>query len=268
MPSLSVRPGHGRRKARRRLRLQRRLARRAWSRGGACRERRRRSRSKPSPSHRQCLAELGYYKGTVDGKRGKETWTAYWHFKHDHGLKGYSDLLAEPVQQKLAPLCKQKAEETAAAAARADPLYEPEGEVGAPPEGALAEADARRCRGGDVALAAPEEEESACLRPDGPPRYRLPLRRPLAVLRRAHGRPQREALRQRAACRRRGVWPRAQLDEMQAKNAVVWCRACVPIDGNLALDDVRRIERAGNARALRHPAAAVVTLRRRRQRRP
>ena len=43
-----------------------------------------------------CLAELGYYKGPVDGKRGRETWTAYWNFKHDHGLGGYSDLLAEP----------------------------------------------------------------------------------------------------------------------------------------------------------------------------
>ena len=54
-----------------------------------------------------CLAQLGYYKGEVDGKRGKETWSAYWQFKHDHDLDAYSDLLAEPVQQKLAELCKQ-----------------------------------------------------------------------------------------------------------------------------------------------------------------
>jgi hypothetical protein len=40
--------------------------------------------------------------------------------------------------------------------------------------------------------------------------------------------------------------PQAQLDELQAKNGVAWCRACVPITGNLALDDVRRIEKAGN----------------------
>jgi hypothetical protein len=33
---------------------------------------------------------------------------------------------------------------------------------------------------------------------------------------------------------------------MQGKNGVVWCRACVPIAGRLALDDVRRIEQAGN----------------------
>ena len=56
-----------------------------------------------------CLAELGYYKGPVDGKRGRETWTAYWNFKHDHGLGGYSDLLAEPVRQKLDELCIETA---------------------------------------------------------------------------------------------------------------------------------------------------------------
>jgi len=53
-----------------------------------------------------CLTELGYYSGPIDGKRGKETWTAYWHFKHEHGLSGYSDLLAETVQQKFDSLCK------------------------------------------------------------------------------------------------------------------------------------------------------------------
>ena len=56
-----------------------------------------------------CLTELGYYKGPVDGKRGRETWTAYWNFKHDHGLGGYSDLLAEPVRQKLDELCIETA---------------------------------------------------------------------------------------------------------------------------------------------------------------
>ncbi len=64
-----------------------------------------------------CLAELGYYKGPVDGKRGSETWTAYWNFKHDHGLGGYSDLLAEPVQQKLDELCIETAGDRAAARA-------------------------------------------------------------------------------------------------------------------------------------------------------
>ena len=42
------------------------------------------------------------------------TWTAYWHFKHDHDLGAYSNLLDAPVQEKLAALCKdQPAEETA-----------------------------------------------------------------------------------------------------------------------------------------------------------
>ena len=43
-----------------------------------------------------------------------------------------------------------------------------------------------------------------------------------------------------------GGLSQSQLDELQAKNGVAWCRTCVPIDGHLALDDVRRIERAGN----------------------
>ena len=44
--------------------------------------------------------------------------------------------------------------------------------------------------------------------------------------------------------------PQAQLDAMQATGSVAWCRTCVPISGQLALDDVRRIERAGNQRWL------------------
>jgi hypothetical protein len=49
----------------------------------------------------------------------------------------------------------------------------------------------------------------------------------------------------------------AQLDALQADGGVVWCRACVPIDGNLALDDVRRIERAGNVEICATPARQV-----------
>ena len=45
----------------------------------------------------------------------------------------------------------------------------------------------------------------------------------------------------------------AQLDELQAKSGVVWCRACVPIEGHLTLDDVRRIERAGNVQLCATP---------------
>lgn len=194
----------------------------------------------------QCLANLGYYKGTVDGKRGKETWTAFWNFKQQHDLKSYSDLLAEPVQQKLLALCKQKAEETAAAAARADPLYQPEGEEGDTQEENPTDADSAEAEMETVALDDPEQEESAPLAPT----IRLDIdclsEDLLAVLQRAHG-PGRSVKRCDRSClpSPRGL-PQAQLDALQAKSGVVWCRACVPIKGNLALDDVRRIEKAGN----------------------
>ena len=73
------------------------------------------------------------------------------------------------------------------------------------------------------------------------------------MLRRAHGLG--VAVSMRAAC----VPPpkglaQAELDELQVDSGVVWCRACVPIDGHLALDDVRRIERAGNVEICATPA--------------
>jgi hypothetical protein len=40
--------------------------------------------------------------------------TAFWFFKRDHGLKGYADFVATPVQEKFASLCKSP-EQTAAA---------------------------------------------------------------------------------------------------------------------------------------------------------
>jgi hypothetical protein len=99
----------------------------------------------------KCLADLGYYTGEVDGKRGKQTWSAYWHFKHDHDLESYSNLLDAPVQEKLAVLCQQKAEEIARAAILADPLYQPKGdEASSSAESAL---DAE-----DVALASPDSD--------------------------------------------------------------------------------------------------------------
>src|SRR5262245_58244135 len=54
----------------------------------------------------RCLADLGYYKGEIDGKGGRATRSAFGNFKHEHGLAIQSELLAEPVQQKMAELCK------------------------------------------------------------------------------------------------------------------------------------------------------------------
>jgi hypothetical protein len=193
----------------------------------------------------KCLADLGYYQGAIDGKRGKLTWTAFWNFKQEHGLMAYSDLLDEPVQQKLMDVCKAREEAAAAAAARADPLYQPEpGEIVEPgPDAAGSDEE-----GGDdqAALALPEAEEAeAALEP----RRRLDLdclaEDLIALLQRAHGRAR--AVR---ACDRpclpapRGLAQR-HLDEMQAKNGIAWCRACVPVEGRLTLEDVRRIEKAG-----------------------
>jgi peptidoglycan hydrolase-like protein with peptidoglycan-binding domain len=195
----------------------------------------------------KCLADLGYYQGAVDGKRGKQTWTAFWNFKQEHGLKAYSDLLAEPVQQKLAALCKAQEEAAAAAAARADPLYQPEeGEVQGPNLPAVEDGGEEGEE--DVAVAFPDGEDDAEIALE--PRSRLDLdclpEDLAALLQRAHG--SRRWVKQ---CERPCLpTPRSlaqrYLDEMQAKNGVVWCRVCVPIEGRLALEDVRRIEKAGD----------------------
>ncbi|MBC8013236.1 MAG: caspase family protein [Methyloceanibacter sp.] len=193
-----------------------------------------------------CLAELGYYKGAIDGKRGRATWTAYWHFKHDHKLGAYSDILAEPVRQKLNALCKLT-EETAALEPTAQPLDQPE------VEGALAspEPDSEE----SVALASPESdsEEGVALEP----RVRLDIdclpEDLIAVLHRAHGPGVAVKSCEKACLPSPKGLPQAQLDELQTKNGVVWCRACVPIDGHLALDDVQRIERAGNVQLCATP---------------
>jgi hypothetical protein len=159
------------------------------------------------------------------------------------------------VQQKLVALCKQKAEETAAAEARADPLYQPEGE-----EEDLADADSDDAEDEEVALAplVSEEEEIAPVES----RVRLDIdclpEDLVAVLQRAHG-PGRSVKRCEKNClpAPRGL-PQAQLDELQAKNGVVWCRACVPIKGNLALDDVRRIEKAGSLQLCATPSRQLL----------
>ena len=169
-----------------------------------------------------CLAELGYYKGPVDGKRGRETWTAYWNFKHDHGLGGYSDLLAEPVRQKLDELCI----ETAAIEPPPGQPAEPAATNVAPQPESASEQDVAEDEGPRLDL--------DCLPDDL-----------IALLRRAHGAVAVDRCAPSCLPSPSGL-NQSQLDELQAKNGLAWCRACVPIDGHLALDDVRRIERAGS----------------------
>jgi len=170
-----------------------------------------------------CLTELGYYKGPIDGKRGRETWTAYWNFKHDHGLGGYSDLLAEPVRQKLEELCIETTATVEPPAQQAD-QPQPEGAPEAEPESAE----------GVTGQEGPRLDID-CLPEDL-----------IAILRRAHGAGVTVDRCERACLPAPKGLSQAALDELQADNGVAWCRVCVPIDGHLALDDVRRIERAGN----------------------
>jgi hypothetical protein len=197
----------------------------------------------------RCWAALGYYKGDIDGKRGRATWSAFWHFKHDHGLAGQSDILAEPVQQKIAELCKTQ-EDGAPLDAAADPLA-PQQEAGSTDPLTPDE---------DESLAAEPASDDVAYAPDGEgvepeevepgPHVRLDLdclsEDLVAVLRRAHGLGVEVATCERSCVAPPARLPQAQIDAMQAAGSVVWCRGCVPFSGQLALADVRRIERAGN----------------------
>ena len=204
----------------------------------------------------RCWAELGYYKAEVDGKRGRATWSAFWQFKREHGLGNQSDILAEPVQQKIAELCKTQTDDAPLDAAN-DPLApQQEAETAEPqtpgedeatlasPETGVGEVDSS---GDDVAYAADGEGAEQQAAEAGP---RLDLdclgEDLLAVLRRAHGLGVEVPTCGRACVMPPAGLPQTQIDAMQAAGSVAWCRTCVPISGQLALTDVRRIERAGN----------------------
>jgi hypothetical protein len=201
-----------------------------------------------------CLTELGYYKGAIDGKRGKETWTAYWHFKHDHGLGGYSDILAEPVRQKLDALCKLT-EQTAALEPTPQPLDQPE--VEATPDSLESDGEESDSDGEEsVALASPESDGEESVAPES--RVRLDIdclpEDLIALLQRAHGPSVAVKSCERACLPSPKGLPQVELDELQKNTGVVWCRACVPIQGQLTLDDVLRIERAGNVQLCATPS--------------
>ena len=202
----------------------------------------------------RCWAELGYYQGEIDGKRGRATWSAFWHFKHEHALSGESDILALPVQQKIAELCKSQPDAAQPLDAADDPLAPQPEAVSAEPQGpdedgSLAADPASEPASDDFAYA-PEGEEATDEAAKSAPPVRLDLdclsEDLVAVLRRAHGLGVEAASCERGCVAPPAGLPQSQIDEMQASGAVVWCRACVPIAGQLALSDVRRIERAGN----------------------
>jgi hypothetical protein len=68
----------------------------------------------------------------------------------------------------------------------------------------------------------------------------------LAVLHRAHGPHVAATQCQKPCLPAPQRLTQAQLDEMQTRDGIVWCGACVAVEGRLTLEDVRRIERAGN----------------------
>jgi len=206
----------------------------------------------------RCFAKLGYYKGPIDGKANDATWTAHWYFKNEHGMKAYGDFLAEPVQKKLKTLCK----DVPVLVAEPEPPAPPPEAVKAEAPGAdaaasdaveadAAETDAAQADADDVTAAlAPAGEPEPVVEEEPPaPLTRLEIdclpEDLIEHLRKAHG----DGVRARACAP--GCLPspdglgQAQLDDLQSRYGVVWCRDCVRIEGHLSLADMRRIETAG-----------------------
>lgn len=181
----------------------------------------------------RCLTELGYYKGEIDGKRGKETWTAYWFFKRDHDLKGYSDLTSPAIQKKMGEICKTidtpATMTTAATAPTAPPAAEP--------------AAVFPAAGAEDASLPPPRLPIDCLPDDL-----------IALLHQAHG-PSVAVPRCDNNClpAPKGL-PQSQLDDLQKKAGIVWCTVCVTVDSHLSLEDVQRIERSGHMSLCAKPA--------------
>ena len=181
----------------------------------------------------RCFTELGLYKGLIDGAANRDTWTAYWYFKHANGLVAYRDFLAAPVQEKIAALCKDGEE---AATLITEPV----------PAAATAE---------ETRPPLPVAQEIA------PPRKTsldidcLPADL-LAPLRRSHGRAVTvKACEPVCLPAPRGL-DQSELAALEARSGVDWCSGCVAIDGRLALEDVQRIERAGNVKLCATPPSS------------
>jgi len=205
----------------------------------------------------RCFAKLGYYKGPIDGKANADTWTAHWYFKNEYGLKSHGDFLDKPVLKKIDQLCKEtklKPEpepEARKPEPKPDPKTEPKPSEAAAPDDA---APAEKNSDGETltaALADGEEDLEPVVEEEPPlPPTRLEIdclpKDLIDVLRRAHG----DDVRAKACAA--GCLPspkglsQAQLDDLQSRYGVVWCRSCVQIEGHLSLDDIRRIEDEGN----------------------
>ncbi|MEZ5827746.1 MAG: caspase family protein [Hyphomicrobiales bacterium] len=208
----------------------------------------------------RCYAQLGYYKGPIDGKANEATWTAHWFFKNDHGLKAYGDFLAEPVQKKIDELCKEEP-----VAAPVAPPTVPEAPAAPVPQPVVEEPkpaveELKQEEGvteSDVTAAVEPEPEPVPepLPEEEPLEPAVPLTRLeinclpedlISQLRLAHG----DGLKVRACGP--GCLPspaglgQAQLDDLQARYGVAWCRSCLQIEGHLSLADVQHIERKGH----------------------
>jgi hypothetical protein len=160
-------------------------------------------------------------------------------YTHDHDLSGYSDLLSDAVQQKFASLCKGL-ETTAALQSELQPATAPQTDV--TPEGNAApptdtSPDIGVAPGAEKAAPRPQAASLpiGCLPEDL-----------IAVLRRAHGPGVSVQQCEKACLPPPNGLPQSYLDELQSKFGIAWCRSCVSFSGHLALDEVKRIERAGN----------------------
>jgi Caspase domain len=178
----------------------------------------------------RCFAQLGLYRGPIDGAASRDTWTAYWYFKHANGLVIYRDFLAAPVQEKIAALCKDDEE---AATLTTEPVPAP--------------ATAEETRSPlpvaqEIAMPRKTSLDIDCLPADL-----------LTLLRRSHGRAVTvKACEPVCLPAPRGL-DQSELAALEARSGIDWCSSCVAIDGRLALEDVQRIERASNVKLCATP---------------
>ncbi len=182
-------------------------------------------RAKPAAPRRtveevqRCLADAGYYDGPIDGKMSNDTWKAFWFFKHENGLKAYSDPFAPKVSEKLFTLCAAQDKREAALDPARSPVS-PESPEASPP-----------------VVAPPEPARMAepvdCLFPD------------LAdALRKAQKRQADVALCATPCLPKPQGLGQQELDLIAEEQNIAWCQSCVVMSKPLPLDDILKLERA------------------------